>query len=652
MLFGCYCAGLVEGRVSALRVYEFLCAADREDIRSLRAAGAKEDESMALDVTGSFSYEKVERNSASNLPTSAVHAQQNGVNSHPTTPARRKKPKLLAPGTMTTPASSRQRGMSAEEWLRLDQDSASAAATPRHSRTPSASNNTTPRMRAANGVKIPAVLNGVKSNGHHTAAATPVSGAVKRKQTAATSVAVRRWVFHLEDVSLQVRRGEFVGICGSVGSGKSSLLLAMLGELWGMKRAQLRPHAFVRGRVAYVAQEAWIQNATLRDNVLFGLPMDEQRYRQVLNAVALTLDLQQLPAGDMTEIGEGGINLSGGQKVRVSIARAAYADCDVYLLDDILSAVDVHVGAHIMSQLVNGLLRHKTRVLVTHHTHFLRDANQIVQMSGGRIVNVFQADQQQDDSKQQHADSQQWQPAPAPQLPPTLEAELSTSMQKVRDQIRAKQEQKEEEDANYARLTVDESRQRGAIRRRVLRTYLAQIGTPLVLLILLSMVLMQGSRNYNDWYLGQWAEDTAVNNQNANNAPSTASSTSQSAPHSSSPSSILTAPLHTLLSVPTPLLYSSEVGGDPSGLSHLKVLCYIAAFNSLAALFRAFIFAYGGLTAARHMFDRLLERVLYARVLFFDQNPVGRILNRFSTESVHTAHCTHFRQVDQCTSRC
>ena len=597
------CLGLVEGRVSALRVYEFLCAEDRDSVRSLRAAGADEDESVMVDVTGSFAYQKSERNSAGKLAV----------------PDRRSKAKQPASSPFVTPAA-RKRGMSAEEWLRLDQDSASAS-TKLHTRTLSASRSS-PRLMAANATKAVA-MNGIKhSNGNGAVAA----GSVQRK---VATDSVQPYVFHLEDVSLQVRRGEFVGVCGAVGAGKSSLLLAMLGELWGMKRARLRPHAFVRARVAYVAQEAWIQNCTLRDNVLFGLPMNEHRYRQVMDAVALTLDLQQLPAGDMTEIGEGGINLSGGQKVRVSIARAAYADCDVYLLDDILSAVDVHVGSHIMSQLVNGLLRHKTRVLVTHHTHFLRDADQIVQMRAGQIVNVFQADR--DDSKQQQLDKQNWLPAPAPQLSPTLEAELSTTMQQLKDQIRKKQEEREEEDENYARLTVDESRQRGAIRRRVLRTYLAQIGTPLVLLILLSMVLMQGSRNYNDWYLGQWAEDTAVNNQNGNTTPTT-SAGSQSFTRTASASSFLTAPLHTLLSIPIPLLSSSEIGGDPSGVSHLRMLCYIAAFNSLAALFRAFIFAYGGLIAARHMFDRLLSRVLYARVLFFDQNPVGRILNRFSTD--------------------
>ena len=625
--------GLVEGRVSALRVYDFLCAEDRDDVRSVRgAAPATEDDSLMVDVTGSFSYEKAERNSTGTLRTLA----------------KRTTAKRASSNHLVTPQP-RKRGISAEEWLRLDQDTASKSATPQHSRTPSGSG--TPNGKAANGVRAlhgprAATTNGTRpSNGTHI---TPVKAVRPKTSNGTQAVASPEpYVFHLEDVSLQVRQGELVGVCGVVGAGKTSLLLAMLGELWGMKRAQLRPHAFVRGRVAYVAQEAWIQNATLRDNVLFGRPMDEARYGAVLDAVALRLDLQQLPAGDLTEIGEGGINLSGGQKVRVSIARAAYADCDVYLLDDILSAVDVHVGAHIVQHTINGLLRHKTRVLVTHHTHFLRDASQIVQMRNGRIVNVFQADTaaDKDDSKQPQ-DSQLFQLAPVALLPSTLQAELSTAMQQVQQQIRRKQEEREEGEEDYARLTVDESRQRGAIRRRVLGTYLAQIGAPLVLLILLSMVLMQGSRNYSDWYLGQWAESTAVNNQNGNTAPTSASPSLSSSPVSSAPSA-LSAPLHTLLSLSTPLLSSSEVGGDPSGLSHLRILCYIAAFNSLAALFRAFIFAYGGLTAARHMFDRLLSRVLYARVLFFDQNP-GQPL--YTLASLTTAHasCGHIAHSVPC----
>jgi ATP-binding cassette, subfamily C (CFTR/MRP), member 1 len=98
-----------------------------------------------------------------------------------------------------------------------------------------------------------------------------------------------------------------------------------------------------QGSVSYVSQQAWIQNMTLKENILFGMPLDERRYQQVIEACALKPDLEMLPGGDQTEIGEKGINLSGGQKQRVSLARAVYSNSDVYFLDDPLSAVDAHV---------------------------------------------------------------------------------------------------------------------------------------------------------------------------------------------------------------------------------------------------------------------------------------------------------------------
>ncbi|KIH68024.1 hypothetical protein ANCDUO_01649 [Ancylostoma duodenale] len=110
---------------------------------------------------------------------------------------------------------------------------------------------------------------------------------------------------------------------------------------------KLRGRIGMRGKVAYVPQVPWIQNMTVRDNIIFGKPLDKNRYNQVLNACALKTDLKSLTNGDMTEIGEKGINLSGGQKARISLARAVYQDCDIYLLDDPLSAVDAHVGKHI-----------------------------------------------------------------------------------------------------------------------------------------------------------------------------------------------------------------------------------------------------------------------------------------------------------------
>lgn len=141
------------------------------------------------------------------------------------------------------------------------------------------------------------------------------------------------------------------------------------------------------GKIAYVSQQAWIQNCTLQDNILFGKPLDEKLYNHVIEACALKPDLEMLPAGDQTEIGEKGINLSGGQKQRVSLARAVYNDADIYFLDDPLSAVDSHVGKHIFERVIGpgGILSSKTRVLVTHGITFLPQVDDIFVMKDGEI---------------------------------------------------------------------------------------------------------------------------------------------------------------------------------------------------------------------------------------------------------------------------
>lgn len=186
----------------------------------------------------------------------------------------------------------------------------------------------------------------------------------------------------LQDLELTAPRNSLIAVVGKVGSGKSSLLQALLGEM-----GKLKGRIGVNGRVAYVPQQPWIQNMTLRDNITFGRPFDRKRYDQVLYACALKADIKILPAGDQTEIGEKGINLSGGQKARVSLARAVYQNLDVYLLDDPLSAVDAHVGRHIFEKVIgpNGLLREKTRILVTHGLTYTKFANDILVMHDGRL---------------------------------------------------------------------------------------------------------------------------------------------------------------------------------------------------------------------------------------------------------------------------
>ncbi|KAL0032002.1 hypothetical protein WJX77_000079 [Trebouxia sp. C0004] len=181
----------------------------------------------------------------------------------------------------------------------------------------------------------------------------------------------------LHEISLEASKGQLVMVVGAVGSGKSSLIAALLHPRHGSLQ--------VHGTTSYTAQDPWIQNCSLQDNILMGLPLDSALYDSVLRACALLPDLDLLPAGDQTEIGEKGVNLSGGQRHRVALARACYTRSDIVLLDDPLSAVDAHVGAHIFQTCICGLLAGRTRILATHQMQYLPAADWVVVMQAGRI---------------------------------------------------------------------------------------------------------------------------------------------------------------------------------------------------------------------------------------------------------------------------
>ncbi|RPD56133.1 multidrug resistance-associated ABC transporter [Lentinus tigrinus ALCF2SS1-7] len=188
--------------------------------------------------------------------------------------------------------------------------------------------------------------------------------------------------FELKNLRLKVPKGAFVAIVGRVGSGKSSVLQALIGEM-----RKSRGTCTFSSTTAYVPQAAWIMNATLRQNIIFGQEEDEEKLRQVIKACCLEPDLEMLPNGADTEIGEKGINLSGGQKARVSLARAAYSGADIVLMDDSLSAVDSYVGKRLLDGcLLHGPLEGKTRVLVTHALHVLDKTDYIYVMDEGAIV--------------------------------------------------------------------------------------------------------------------------------------------------------------------------------------------------------------------------------------------------------------------------
>lgn len=187
----------------------------------------------------------------------------------------------------------------------------------------------------------------------------------------------------LNSVTLEFRKGQTVYITGPVGSGKSSLLMAILGELPVAEGAIFR-----QGKLAYTSQTPWMFSGTVQQNVLFGRPLNFIRYQSVLEACDLLKDIESFPKRDMTMIGQRGVTLSGGQRARLSLARAIYSEADIYLLDDPLSAVDATVGRKIFEKCIQTLLSDRITLLVTHQVQFLKGADYIVVLNEGSVVGV------------------------------------------------------------------------------------------------------------------------------------------------------------------------------------------------------------------------------------------------------------------------
>ena len=375
--------------------------------------------------------------------------------------------------------------------------------------------------------------------------------------------------FELLDMDFSVKRNELIAVIGSVGCGKSSLLAALAGDM--RKTGGKVKMAAAR---AFCPQYAWIQNATLKENILFGKPEEPDWYNEVVDACALRPDLEILPAGDNTEIGEKGITLSGGQKQRLNIARAIYFDSNIVLMDDPLSAVDAHVGRHIMDNAICGIMKDKCRILATHQLHVLSRCDRIVWMQEGRIAIIDTFENLMRDSE----DFQQL-------MATTAQEETVEKKVKGDDEDEIEDEKKDAKKLSPAKgspaLMQQEERQVSSINWDVWAAYIKSSGNWLNGPIVIGLL-------------------TAANCAN-----------------------IATS------------LWLSFWTSKKFNLSEGKYIAVYACLGfSQALLMFSFstVLSTAGTNASKTMLQRAMTRVLRAPMSFFDTTPLGRITNRFSKD--------------------
>uniref|UniRef100_A0A803VTG8 Multidrug resistance-associated protein 1 n=1 Tax=Ficedula albicollis TaxID=59894 RepID=A0A803VTG8_FICAL len=430
----------------------------------------------------------------------------------------------------------------------------------------------------------------------------------------------------LSSINFTVPEGSLVAVVGQVGCGKSSLLSALLGEM-----DKKEGYVVVKGSVAYVPQQAWVQNATLEDNIIFGREMSESRYKRVVEACALLPDIEILPSGDKTEIGEKGVNLSGGQKQRVSLARAVYYNADVYLLDDPLSAVDAHVGKHIFEKVIGpkGILRNKTRVLVTHAINYLPQMDTILVMSDGEISEMgsYQELLEQDGAfaeflrtyatAEQAVESSESDSLEGPIQPletdtnspsakegkpiengglvneapgKLMHRQLSNSSTYSRDTGKPQQQsstaelQKPLAEKNSWKLTEADTAKTGRVKASVYWEYMKSIGLFMSFLAIFLFICNHVASLASNYWLSLWTDDPVIN------------------------------------------------GTQQNTTLRLGVYGVLGISQGIAVFGYSMVVSIGGIFASRYLHLNLLHNVLRCPISFFERTPSGNLVNRFSKE--------------------
>ncbi|KAI3383909.1 hypothetical protein SNEBB_000827 [Seison nebaliae] len=432
----------------------------------------------------------------------------------------------------------------------------------------------------------------------------------------------------IKDANFAIPHGSLVAIIGQVGSGKSSLISSLLGETF-----RVNGKCNVDGRISYVSQLPWIQNATIKQNIIFLNDFNKDRYDNVIERCALTPDLEILDCGDETEIGEKGINLSGGQKQRLSIARATYADSDIYIFDDPLSAVDAHVGKHIFDQVIgpNSFLKDKTRILSTNAIWLLPQCDYIMMLENSEIIengeykelvkkkgrfaryirqhlieDIHSTNQNEEideeDDKKDLKKLEEFMELPDEMLEDcgldkkTVD-QIHSMKRKTFDRLTShtslKQKSIEKEEAEKKRsikktkgkLIEKEDMKLGSVSKKVIITYLKSVGPFMCLSIIFCYTMTNGSNMGGNIWLSEWS----------NNA-------------------------------------EDEVNNTSKLAMRLGVYATFGVIEAIFILAQSILIIIGTICAASLLHTLLLESVLKWSLTLFEATPSGRILNRFTKD--------------------
>ncbi|XP_044042038.1 ATP-binding cassette sub-family C member 9 isoform X7 [Siniperca chuatsi] len=442
----------------------------------------------------------------------------------------------------------------------------------------------------------------------------------------------------LSDINIRIPTGQLTMIVGQVGCGKSSLLLAMLGEMqtidgrvyWSkLPDCEMAHEGNIsknRYSVAYATQKSWLLNATVEENITFGSHFNKQRYKTVIDACSLQPDIDLLPFGDQTEIGERGINLSGGQRQRICVARALYQNTNIVFLDDPFSALDIHLSDHLMQEGILKFLQDdkRTVVLVTHKLQYLIHADWIIAMKDGSVLREGTLKDIQTHDVELYDHWKTLMNRQDQELEKDIQQDSQTTLERktlrrafysreAKNQIDDEDEEEEEEEEDDDNMSTTTNR-RSKIPWKVCWCYMSSGGFFMVFLMVSSKLLKHSVIVAIDYWLAIWTSSKSNQSAGAGTDGSNGTSLADRAGSNTT--------------LPTP--GSPEAENDDYYLPVFIILC---AAGITLCLITSLTVEFLGLSAATNLHHNLLNKIIHAPIRFFDITPLGQILNRFSADT-------------------